>query len=111
MGRAVKEISRTSMNALCEYSWPGNVRELRNVVERAMITSSGPVLKIAPPPKATRSSAGDMSLDGAQRRHILSVLEHTGWRIRGDGGAAEILAINPTTLESRMKKLGIERSK
>lgn len=112
MGRSVKEISRTSMDALRKYAWPGNIRELRNVVERAMIASSGSTLKISlPAARASWSSAGDTSLDGVQRRHILAVLEHTGWRIRGNGGAAEMLGINPSTLESRMKKLGIERQK
>ncbi|MBN1676363.1 MAG: transporter substrate-binding domain-containing protein [Kiritimatiellae bacterium] len=109
MGKPVEEISRVSMEALRKYGWPGNIRELRNVVERAMIATNGPVLKITPPEKEPWPLPGEASLAGVQRRHILSVLEQTGWRIRGDGGAAEILAINPTTLESRMKKLGIER--
>ena len=112
MGRPTREISRASMDGLRKYPWPGNIRELRNVVERAMIAATGPVLKISLPEKPVSwSLAGDASLDGVQRRHIMSVLEHTGWRIRGDGGAAEMLAMNPSTLESRMKKLGIEREK
>jgi DNA-binding NtrC family response regulator len=99
---------------LCNYDWPGNIRELRNVIERAVILANGPILKVAlptdilataMPPKSSQAS----SLAEVERDHIVQVLEACGWRVRGLGGAAEILGINPSTLESRMKKLGIRR--
>lgn len=111
MGRSIESIPESSMDALMRHSWPGNVRELRNVVERAMILSSGPKLKIeapgasAPPPRPPRN----LKMEDAERDHILAVLGETGWRIRGAGGAAEVLGMNPTTLESRMGRLGICR--
>ncbi|MCB1809758.1 MAG: Fis family transcriptional regulator, partial [Candidatus Competibacteraceae bacterium] len=92
---------------------PGNIRELRNVIERAMILSRSQVLEVmlsrpAPPPALSASAA---IVQQSQRSHILSVLEQTGWRIRGKGGAAELLGVKPTTLESRMQRLGINRPK
>jgi DNA-binding NtrC family response regulator len=114
MGKAFEEIHGPSLHALELHPWPGNVRELRNVVERAMILADGPVLRIPIPTPpavdaAAQSSLGPVTLDECQRRHILEVLELTGWRVRGPDAAAEILGVKPTTLESRMKKLGIRR--
>jgi len=111
MGKHVERISQPTMEALVNHPWPGNVRELRNVVERAMIGARGSTLKIRPPEQTAEEPAlpEDATLDAVQRHHILAVLEQTGWRIRGDGGAARVLGINPTTLESRMGKLGIQR--
>ena len=91
------------------YPWPGNVRELRNVVERAMILSKGSTLQAEVPSISGSASAQPMTLSEVERRHILDVLNKTGWRIRGKSAAAEILGVKPTTLESRMAKLGIER--
>lgn len=86
------------------------MRELRNVVERAMILASGPMLKIdLPGAAATPVSRGLVTLAEAKREHIQHVLKATGGRIRGVGGAAEILGLKPTTLESRMAKLGLRR--
>jgi formate hydrogenlyase transcriptional activator len=110
MGKPIDEIADESMSALQEYHWPGNVRELRNVIERAMILSHSPRLciKLAHTslrPVALRATAG--SLDEAERTIILQAVEQCNWRIRGSNGAAALLDIKPTTLESRIKKLGL----
>ncbi|MDG4553223.1 MAG: sigma 54-interacting transcriptional regulator [Candidatus Competibacter sp.] len=110
MGKSVATIAKSNLQALQQYQWPGNVRELRNVVERAMISASGPMLKIdLPGAAATPASRGLVTLTEAEREHIQHVLKATGGRIRGVGGAAEILGLKPTTLESRMAKLGLRR--
>ena len=110
MGRQFDAISRTSLLALQHYPWPGNIRELRNVVERAMITTDGPVLDIELPSAAVRRpGSASMSLKALEREHVLAVLQQTGWRIRGPRGAAVILGLPPTTLENRMARLGIAR--
>jgi transcriptional regulator with GAF, ATPase, and Fis domain len=110
MGKQIEKIAADSMGTLVAYSWPGNIRELRNVIERAMILAHGPVLHIKlghRPPQLEPGKPSDGTLDQAERDHIVRALERCGWRIRGAGGAAEQLGIKPTTLESRMKKLGI----
>src|SRR5262249_55404078 len=112
MGKRIESIPRKALEALAAYPWPGNVRELRNVIERAMILSSGTSLKIEIPAGDTLTSptlASERLLD-IERAHITSVLERVGWRIRGPRGAAHILGLKPTTLEARMAKLGITRS-
>jgi transcriptional regulator with GAF, ATPase, and Fis domain len=110
MGRPFDAVSPVSLLALQHYHWPGNIRELRNVVERAMITSDGPVLQIEPPASPLRRPGGlPKSLRALEREHVLAVLEQTGWRIRGPRGAAVILGLPPTTLENRMARLGIAR--
>ena len=94
------------------YDWPGNVRELQNVVERAVILSPGPELVLGDWFAGTESGCGraaGSTLDEVQRAHICKVLDDTGWRVSGERGAARILGLKPTTLESRMKKLGISR--
>jgi transcriptional regulator with GAF, ATPase, and Fis domain len=109
-GKPVESISDESMGQLQGYSWPGNVRELRNVIERAVILSSGPHLSISLPPRAqTRRSTAFMSLREVETEHIRATLESTNWRVRGVAGAAERLGLKPTTLETRMAKLGISR--
>jgi transcriptional regulator with GAF, ATPase, and Fis domain len=95
--------------ALRQYSWPGNVRELRNVVERAMITARSRCLSIPIPQLLAGTSARSARLCDVEREHIRSVLESSGWRIRGVGGAADRLGLRPTTLETRMAKLGLKR--
>jgi formate hydrogenlyase transcriptional activator len=112
LGKVVEHVPRRSMEALQRYAWPGNVRELRNVIERSMILTDGPTLHVALP---DRSEGGPviepaLTLEDVERRHILDVLGQTGWRISGVNGAARVLAMKPTTLEYRMKKLGIERN-
>lgn len=109
MGRSIDSIPKPSMERLKQYPWPGNVRELRNVIERAMIVSEGPSLKIQLPDPDVSASSRPSTLEDLDRRHILDVLERTRWRISGKGGAAGILGLVPTTLHSRMKKLGIRR--
>jgi transcriptional regulator with GAF, ATPase, and Fis domain len=110
MSKTIVRIPPPMMEALQTYDWPGNIRELRNVIERAMILTQGESLHIDPPRHATAGvSLLSMTLEEVERRHILSVLAHTGWRVRGQNGAASILGLKPTTLESRMKKLGIRR--
>ena len=96
---------------LLAHAWPGNVRELRNVIERAMILAHGSRLRIDLPGGAAVAtpSQGLTTLAEAEREHIQRVLDTTGGRIRGIGGAAEILGLKPTTLESRMAKLGLHR--
>ena len=109
MGKKIDSIPRRTMEQLQQYSWPGNVRELSNVIERAMILTTGDSLRVEMPVLGSGSVRTRMTLNEGMREQILRVLQDTGWRIRGAGGAAEILAINPTTLESRMAKLGITR--
>ncbi|MDS4043042.1 MAG: sigma 54-interacting transcriptional regulator [Candidatus Competibacter sp.] len=110
MGKSVEAITKTNLRALQQYDWPGNVRELRNTIERALILASGPTLRIDPPGAvASPISPHLATLAEAERGHIERVLEFTHWRIRGTGGAAEILGLPPTTLESRMAKLGLLR--
>ena len=109
MGKRIDHIPRQNMEDLQHYPWPGNARELRNVVEHAMIVSSGKTLDVHPPRTASSEIPASLSLADANRRHILGVLEQSGWRITGQGGAAEILGLKRTTLQSKMKKLGIKR--
>ena len=95
-----------------DYTWPGNIRELENVVQRSLILSPGRKLELGDwsrrkslPPKPI----GLVSMESCERNHILSVLEHTRWKVSGKNGAAEILDMIPSRLDSRMKKLGISR--
>lgn len=110
-GKQFDSIDQKSMEALRQYDWPGNVRELRNVIERAVINATGTKLKIEAPTRrrAEASNGHSLRMDDVERAHLKAVLEKTGWRIRGRGGAAELLGLKPTTLESRMEKLGIVR--
>ena len=108
-GKTVESVSDEDMAALQAYEWPGNIRELRNVVERAVILSNSPRLAIAPPLQVQEPGRGPGTLQNLEREHIRAVLETTGWRIRGAGGAAERLGLKPTTLETRLLRLGIRR--
>jgi len=118
MGKHIDQISPWSMEQLVDYDWPGNVRELKNVLERAVITSSGSVLRLPTalvtemkngPSNASEHADGLAPLVSVEKAHILKILEATAWRIDGPKGAAKILEINSSTLRSRMKKLGIKR--
>ncbi len=110
MGKSIEGIAKSSLRALQHYQWPGNVRELRNIIERAMILANGPMLGIdLPGGGAVPASRGLATLAEAEREHIRRALEAADGRIRGAGGAAEILGLPPTTLESRMAKLGLRR--
>jgi formate hydrogenlyase transcriptional activator len=130
IGRKITRIQRETMERLMNYSWPGNVRELENVIERAVILSPGIELEVAPgvlpeiavvasaqaaaplPPPEQKSpgAPSPQSIDQVERGHILAVLMQTNWRIEGSDGAAASLSLNPSTLRSRMKKLGVQRS-
>jgi DNA-binding NtrC family response regulator len=109
MGKEIESIPRKCIDALQAYSWPGNVRELRNAIERAMIVNSSKTLVVQVPKLASVETEDTPSLEDTERRHIVSVLERTGWRVAGKSGAAEILGLNRSTLLSKMKKLGIRR--
>jgi PAS domain S-box-containing protein len=108
-GKRIESISRENLTALQQYPWPGNIRELRNVVERAMITATGPRLTIVLPDASPAAVKRSAKLVDVERTHIRSVLEGTNWRIRGPGGAADRLGLKPTTLETRLAKLGLKR--
>ena len=108
----ILSIASASRLELEQYHWPGNVRELRNVIERAMIVATGPVLTPCVPAVGAHATAqsrpaGSERLADVQADHIRAVLNDCGWRIRGVNGAAERLGVKPTTLESRMMRLGI----
>jgi len=115
------------MNALVRYHWPGNIRELQNVIERAVIVSAGPVLKVPIGDLKPRGSAKDTDngdvlesqgarnirgiLQDAERKQILSALEQSNWIVAGPNGAAAVLGMKRSTLQSRMQKLGIRISR
>lgn len=111
LGRQITRVQQAVMEALQDYSWPGNVRELENVVERALIASSGDTLRLDDTPsfrgRDPRPDAASCTLDAVQRAHIEAVLRECGWRINGARNAAERLGIHPNTLRFRMKKLGV----
>ena len=112
MRRSITTIPPETMEALRRYPWPGNVRELEHLIERAVILSPGPVLRV-PILELSQAeevvSKGSSSLENVEREHILRVLRETKGKIGGKGGAAERLGMNRTTLNSRMQKLGISR--
>ena len=134
IGRKISHVPDEAMEVLREYSWPGNVRELENVIERAVILSPDSELQVDDfalqatrpvaasvtmfsnealhelPPQAIVTADDHLSLTDIERRHIVSVLERTAWRVDGPTGAARLLHLNPSTLRSRMKKLGIQRT-
>ncbi|WP_419656152.1 GAF modulated two component system response regulator, sigma54-specific [Desulfosarcina variabilis str. Montpellier] len=109
MGRRIDKITQRSMADLQHYGWPGNIRELRNLVERAMISSNGRILDVRPPLEAVDQHSEPLTLKESERRLILGVLQQSGWRISGRSGAAEKLGLKRTTLQAKMKKLGIQR--
>ena len=110
-GKTIKTIPRATMKILEKYTWPGNVRELQNVIEHAIIVSKKGVLKIEMPVLNAIRDTDNLKLEDVERDHILKVLEKTNWRLAGKGGAAELLGMKRTTLQSRMKKLGIKMKK
>jgi len=120
LGKTFDEVSAKAMDVLTAYDWPGNVRELRNIVERAMILSPASVLQLDDWFPGHRDSTGmafrphaqqGETLEEVERAHMEKVLVACDWKIRGEGGAAESLGLKRTTLQSRMKKLGIQRPK
>ena len=134
IGRPITQVPETVLQQLRAYPWPGNIRELENIIERAVILSIGPQLDLppgtlalpatpvppsvaavvvapAPHPEANGDTAPAAALQDVERGHIVAVLERTDWRIDGPQGAALVLEMNPSTLRSRMKRLGIRRSR
>jgi len=112
LGKPIASVPGRVMERLQAYPWPGNIRELENVIERAVILSPGTALQIDE--TLDTGAAGShipsaVTLEEAERNHVRAVLEDTGWQIEGPGGAAQRLDVNPSTLRSRMRKLGIER--
>jgi formate hydrogenlyase transcriptional activator len=125
LGRPIAQVAEETMARLCAYAWPGNIRELQNLIERAAVLATGPVLQIdesslefsrtaalgdlaALAPAAAQKPA-DASLEEVERQHILSILAQTKWQIEGKAGAASLLNLQPSTLRSRMQRLGIAR--
>ena len=128
IGRKISHVPEEVMARLLEYPWPGNVRELENVIERSMILSpagelsaiqeliapaqaAGPTLAREESREPIDSGSGPLPLERIEREHILAMLRQNGWRIDGPNGAARVRNLNPSTLRSRMKKLGIQRSR
>ena len=113
LGKRIDTIADGVLTALLAYEWPGNIRELENVIERAVILTPGAVLEFGGWLMETNATpnneTGMLTLDEAQRQHIINTLDLTRWRVGGEKGAAKLLDIKATTLASRMKKLGIER--
>ena len=109
MGKKIDTIPRKNMRAMQRYSWPGNVRELHNFIERSVILTKGSSLMIEIPETEASESINNLTLAAVEEKHIIDVLKRTSWRVRGRHGAAELLGLNPTTLDSRIKKLGIQR--
>lgn len=112
MNRTIKKIPGQTLNALMAYDWPGNIRELENTIERAIILSPGSTLVLgegATPGAGPRKAMPYTRLDKVIRRHIVDVLNSCHWRVKGKGNAAEKLGLNPSTLRSKMKKLGIDK--
>ena len=125
-GKQISGVAQDTMELLSRYDWPGNIRELQNVIERAVVLSKGPILRLGSDllPASNAAPAEEVvslrnahpvesaysTLEQVEKRYILSILEQTSWVIEGDRGAAKILDLHPNTLRSRMKKLGIERS-
>ncbi len=127
MGKPIEEVSQEALEAMEKYHWPGNVRELKNVIERAVIITPDGRLRLLDSLRVNQEMELGLDLvdkdaarglderytrlEAVERQHILQMLEHTFWRIEGEQGAAAILGLNPGTLRSRMKKLGIQRPK
>jgi formate hydrogenlyase transcriptional activator len=115
VGKSIETIPSGTMDALRRYPWPGNIRELENVIERAVVLSSGSVLRISNHDLSTRivsrrEADRPQTLEQVERNHILTTLKETRWILSGSGGAAARLGLNRSTLYFRMKKLGIARS-
>ena len=131
-GKRVEAVSKETMDRLLTYPWPGNIRELQNIIERAVVLSTGPILELGPdllPAAAPRGEEGararrepatssspapaslglDAVLEDVERTHVLSALTQAGWVIEGVRGAARILKLHPNTLRSRMERLGLRR--
>jgi transcriptional regulator with GAF, ATPase, and Fis domain len=109
--KKIKAISKYSLRNLLDYSWPGNIRELENVIERSVLLSNDPTLYIESLEMSSikQEITEPVSLEEIIRKHILNILESTNWKIYGNNGAAKLLNVKPTTLQSKMIKLGIQK--
>jgi transcriptional regulator with GAF, ATPase, and Fis domain len=107
MRKEIRRIPKETMDAMVRYHWPGNVRELKNLIEQAFIVSPGDVLIVRLPEAGIENAIPAQTLEEVERQHILRVLDQTRWQIKGAGGAASFLGLNPATLYSRMKRLAI----
>src|SRR5437667_10047450 len=115
MNRTIETILAETMAVLTRYPWPGNIRELQNLIERAVILSHGPVLQVPLQDldnctALRRDNGKDQTLEAAERAHILAILKETRWVLGGARGAAVRLGMNRSTLQFRMKKLGVVRT-
>jgi formate hydrogenlyase transcriptional activator len=115
MGKKITRVPDDVMDALCAYDWPGNIRELENLIERAMILSPGHELEYGDWLPVSKGAAkhGDhplKTMEEVEKEHITETLKKFNWKVSGENGAAKFLGLNPTTLEARMKKLGIKRN-
>ena len=116
MGKKINNIPNKVIEALMRYDWPGNIRELENKIERALILTRGDTLhygdwipKIGRGVHKGNGNPALFKMEDVEREHIINILNNTNWMVSGEKGAAKILGLNPNTLYSRMKKLGIER--
>jgi len=111
LGKTIEMIPVSVMKSLQQYHWPGNIRELENVLERAVINSSGPKLRLVDELKKPykEMSTSHETLAAVERDYIIHVLETTNWKVSGNGGAAELLGLDRSTLRARMRKLGINK--
>jgi PAS domain S-box-containing protein len=113
VGKGITSISATSLKKLQDHSWPGNVRELANVIERGVIYAQGPILRIADQfseVKPADRTTVVQTLEEVEKQYVIEILDQTAWRIEGPSGAARALGLNPSTLRTRMVKLGIQKS-
>jgi formate hydrogenlyase transcriptional activator len=115
MKKPIKTIPPEALTQLSAYNWPGNIRELQNLIERAVILSRGTVLEVPlgeinkPSNEILVNQAGPVTLEAVEREHIIKTLRESGWVIGGNTGAAARLGLNRTTLNNRLRKLGITR--
>ena len=111
LGKSIKMVPINVMDALQQYHWPGNVRELENVLERAVINSSGPKLRLVDELKKPRKdvSRSGQTLEDVEREYIMRVLDQVKWKVSGTGSASEILGLDRSTLRARMRKFNIRK--
>ena len=110
MAKQIEKITSDSMEALVRYAWPGNIRELQNFVERAVILSNGDVLHLPALPTSLVLPRGPVTLEEAERDHILNALRESNWVVGGATGAAARLGVKRTTLISKMRRRGLSRA-
>ena len=113
LGRHFDGLASSSLARLQNYAWPGNIRELENVIERAAILSPGALIEVeeslVTTPESEPQPHASGTLEEVERAYILGVLEESGWVIEGEGGAAAVLGLNPSTLRGRLRKLGVKK--